>query len=144
MCIRDSNNGKDKIVAEVKNGFFQGLYHSYHKNGHLESSGINIKGKKFGLWKFYNKSNKLTQISKYNEDTIQFDYNREDFPTRKFDVVSSKSSIFIPNSWKEIGNKNEQNLLLELEKECSNSCLLYTSDAADDSTLCRSRWSPYH
>ena len=23
-------------------------------------------------------------------------------------------------------------------------CLLYTSDAADDSTLCRSRWSPYH
>ena len=27
-----------------------------------------------------------------------------------------------------------------------NHCLLYTSDAADDlrSTLCRSRWSPYH
>ena len=24
------------------------------------------------------------------------------------------------------------------------SCLLYTSDAADGSTLCRSRWSPYH
>ena len=23
-------------------------------------------------------------------------------------------------------------------------CLLYTSDAADDPTLCRSRWSPYH
>ena len=23
-------------------------------------------------------------------------------------------------------------------------CLLYTSDAADRSTLCRSRWSPYH
>ena len=26
----------------------------------------------------------------------------------------------------------------------SINCLLYTSDAADDSTLCRSRWSPYH
>ena len=25
-----------------------------------------------------------------------------------------------------------------------NSCLLYTSDAAERSTLCRSRWSPYH
>ena len=25
-----------------------------------------------------------------------------------------------------------------------SGCLLYTSDAADDSTLCRSRWSPYH
>ena len=24
------------------------------------------------------------------------------------------------------------------------NCLLYTSDAADESTLCRSRWSPYH
>ena len=24
------------------------------------------------------------------------------------------------------------------------SCLLYTSDAADDTPLCRSRWSPYH
>ena len=24
------------------------------------------------------------------------------------------------------------------------ACLLYTSDAADESTLCRSRWSPYH
>ena len=23
-------------------------------------------------------------------------------------------------------------------------CLLYTSDAADDLTRCRSRWSPYH
>ena len=23
-------------------------------------------------------------------------------------------------------------------------CLLYTSDAADDTPLCRSRWSPYH
>ena len=29
-------------------------------------------------------------------------------------------------------------------KDCSN-CLLYTSDAADDTpSLCRSRWSPYH
>ena len=26
----------------------------------------------------------------------------------------------------------------------SNICLLYTSDAADDSLPCRSRWSPYH
>ena len=24
------------------------------------------------------------------------------------------------------------------------TCLLYTSDAADDLTPCRSRWSPYH
>ena len=24
------------------------------------------------------------------------------------------------------------------------NCLLYTSDAADDTPLCRSRWSPYH
>ena len=24
------------------------------------------------------------------------------------------------------------------------TCLLYTSDAADDTPLCRSRWSPYH
>ena len=27
---------------------------------------------------------------------------------------------------------------------CNESCLLYTSDAARRSTLCRSRWSPYH
>ena len=26
----------------------------------------------------------------------------------------------------------------------TKACLLYTSDAADDPTLCRSRWSPYH
>ena len=26
----------------------------------------------------------------------------------------------------------------------SSGCLLYTSDAADDTPLCRSRWSPYH
>ena len=25
-----------------------------------------------------------------------------------------------------------------------NNCLLYTSDAADDMPVCRSRWSPYH
>ena len=25
-----------------------------------------------------------------------------------------------------------------------DTCLLYTSDAADDMPVCRSRWSPYH
>ena len=29
-------------------------------------------------------------------------------------------------------------------KSLSKTCLLYTSDAADDTSLCRSRWSPYH
>ena len=29
-------------------------------------------------------------------------------------------------------------------QEKDKACLLYTSDAADDTPLCRSRWSPYH
>ena len=33
--------------------------------------------------------------------------------------------------------------IAELESS-SYVCLLYTSDAAERSTLCRSRWSPYH
>ena len=31
-----------------------------------------------------------------------------------------------------------------LESFWNDPCLLYTSDAADDLTPCRSRWSPYH
>ena len=30
------------------------------------------------------------------------------------------------------------------EKRLARTCLLYTSDAADDPYACRSRWSPYH
>ncbi|WP_109300056.1 toxin-antitoxin system YwqK family antitoxin [Aquimarina sp. AU474] len=114
-------DGKDKIVSEIENGFFHGLYHSYYKNGNIESSGVMIKGKKFGIWKFYNKSSELVRISKYIEDSVQFDFDEGDFPTRKFDFSSLKTSIIIPNSWKEIAHANKQKPLLELEQKCSNS-----------------------
>ena len=35
-------------------------------------------------------------------------------------------------------------VIREKENALHNDCLLYTSDAADDSLTCRSRWSPYH
>ena len=38
----------------------------------------------------------------------------------------------------------EINQNTELTFKHIKACLLYTSDAADDPTLCRSRWSPYH
>ena len=34
--------------------------------------------------------------------------------------------------------------LFSTAREKPVDCLLYTSDAADDYSLCRSRWSPYH
>lgn len=34
-------------------------------------------------------------------------------------------------------------LIVVAEADQSETCLLYTSDAADDD-MCRSRWSPYH
>ena len=39
---------------------------------------------------------------------------------------------------------DEKNPIIEMIQSHSVDCLLYTSDAADDPTLCRSRWSPYH
>ena len=45
------------------------------------------------------------------------------------------------------GNRERTFEVVEhIQKRCGIPavCLLYTSDAADDPTLCRSRWSPYH
>ena len=40
---------------------------------------------------------------------------------------------------------NEQSAILVIRGDRNgDGCLLYTSDAADDSYACRSRWSPYH
>ena len=42
------------------------------------------------------------------------------------------------------GLPEENVLLVNYYKDKGLACLLYTSDAADDTPLCRSRWSPYH
>ena len=59
------------------------------------------------------------------------------YKDRKFSILGFPCDQF---GHQEPGDENE------IKNFCSLTydCLLYTSDAADDLTRCRSRWSPYH
>ena len=50
--------------------------------------------------------------------------------------------LYSYNIYDRMGGMKELNHNHEMMS--SNTCLLYTSDAADDMQVCRSRWSPYH
>ena len=70
---------------------------------------------------------------------------------------SRKGKVFNPATGNQesevlLGSKSDLDLAVQKAKQSfeswSNTCLLYTSDAADEGCRrrlrCRSRWSPYH
>ena len=80
------------------------------------------------------------------EDAVRSDI---DFLVEIFDAVIKAGAktinvpdtvgYSVPNLWGQ-----RMKTLIERVPNSDKVCLLYTSDAADDPTLCRSRWSPYH
>ena len=57
--------------------------------------------------------------------------------------VSQKDEISFMQGWLEEREELAPDPTVEHSEHTHHTCLLYTSDAADD-MQCRSRWSPYH
>jgi len=51
----------------------QGLYQVFAKKNKLVARGAYTRGKKTGLWHFYNKNGKLLQIYQYDGDSLKFE-----------------------------------------------------------------------
>jgi len=119
IYVENYENGNKRIVADVDKGMFQGYYESYYPNGNIESVGVNMKNRKFGIWKFFDENEKMTRMARFMNDTLQFEYDKEDFLGKKEKLLNS--TIMIPNSWSEVDHSSEPKILLELNKECTNA-----------------------
>lgn len=109
-------NGNIKFKAELKEGIEHGAYFKFHKNQAVEESGIKIKGKKNGLWKYYDSFGKIKSAKHFYNDSLVYNLDTSDFEyhSKKIDDVLQ---VEIPEKWTII--KDIQNpVLLALKKEC--------------------------
>ena len=67
-------------------------------------------------------------------------YNIRDLSNLDVIIFMLPDGKIVADVTDELLQNNIKSILIDM----SSSCLLYTSDAADDSLRCRSRWSPYH
>ena len=88
--------------------------------------------------------------TKFDEDTGKFTFDKDSsallLKTMELEQAVNgfaAGSNFVATN--EDGSKTVREATnTDIEADSMKGCLLYTSDAADDNSLCRSRWSPYH
>ena len=61
-------NGKQKILANYKDGILDGKYIQYHENGKRAAAGYYQSGQKVGIWRYYDESGKMTEKKRYTDD----------------------------------------------------------------------------
>ena len=109
-------NGKIKLRVKLEEGIEHGAYFEFYENQNVKESGIKIKGKKNGLWKYYNSSGEIKSAIHYYNDSLVYNLDIDDFEyhSKKIDDVLQ---VEIPEKWKIIKDIQEP-VLLALKKEC--------------------------
>lgn len=112
--------GEIKTRVELDDNIEHGNYSRFYQNGDLAESGIKIRGKKNGLWKYYDTLGLIKSAVHYYEDSLVYNLDVEDF---KFNPkkIDNDLTIEIPKNWEIINNINEKNVLLTIRKKCSET-----------------------
>lgn len=109
-------NGNIKLRAELEEGIEHGVYFKFHKNQAVEESGVKIKGKKNGLWKYYDSFGKIKSVKHFYNDSLVYNLDTSDFEYRS-KKIDDVLQVETPKKWTII--KDIQNpVLLALKKEC--------------------------
>lgn len=109
-------NGNIKLRAELEEGVEHGAYFKFHKNQTVEESGVKIKGKKNGLWKYYDSLGKIKSAKHFYNDSLVYNLDTSDFEYRS-KKVDDVLQVEIPEKWTTIKDIQKP-VLLALKKEC--------------------------
>ncbi|SNY99681.1 toxin-antitoxin system YwqK family antitoxin [Flagellimonas pacifica] len=109
-------NGNVKLRAELKEGIEHGAYFKYFKNQTVEESGVKIKGKKNGLWKYYDSLGKIKSAKHFYNDSLVYNLDTSDFEYRS-KIIDAVLQVEIPEKWTVIKDAQTP-VLLALKKEC--------------------------
>lgn len=114
------SNGNIKVRVPLKNNIEHGHYYSFHNNGMIEKSGVVIKGKKNGLWKYSDSLGRVFAAKQYYNDSIVHNLDAIDFDylNKKLD---KNIEIKIPKKWTVVNDFVEKPILLVLRKECKKT-----------------------
>lgn len=91
----------------------------YDKEGNISVEGYLKDQKKYGVWKFYN-NKKLVDVKKFNEDTLQYVLDVNDYNYKGVIIKKINSIIPLPENWETNLNFENPNTLLTSVKDCKN------------------------
>ena len=152
--------GQEKFVTNGLNSDESIIIRNYHNNGKLKEEGKKIGTTKIGLWTYWNEDGRKYITENYIEgkrDGLQISWQNNGQVSIENQFKKGLKDGFF-TAWYDNGNKKQTGQFVNGLKDGMMSywydtgglwmqeyysCLLYTSDAADEG-WCRSRWSPYH
>lgn len=94
----------------------------YDSDGNILVEGFIKDKKKYGVWKFY-KNKKIIEVKKFNEDTLQYVLDAEDYNYKGILLKRINSTIPIPNKWNTNLSFDNPNTLLTSVKDCEEDKL---------------------
>lgn len=92
----------------------------YDKEGNISVEGYLKDQKKYGVWKFYN-NKKLVDVKKFNEDTLQYVLDVNDYNYKGVIIKKINSIIPLPENWETNLNFENPNTLLTSVKDCKKN-----------------------
>ncbi len=113
------SQSSNEIEADKVNGQYHGKYIELNPKGAKVKEGYMLKGKKVGVWKYY-QNNDLVKAEKYVNDSLQLVLDENDYKYEEKYLKEINSYLAIPKNWKTNLDLSNQNILLTSVKDCEN------------------------
>ncbi|MCO6164536.1 hypothetical protein [Flavobacterium sp. NRK F7] len=115
---KNLNTNKEKNIVLKKN--IEEEYIKRDEKGNLLIKGNLLNNKKHGIWKCYNQGN-LTDVIRYNQDTLMYTLDKNDYIYKDVFLEKINSYIPIPKYWELNQVFDDANTLLTAVKKCDDS-----------------------
>lgn len=120
VYVQYYSNGNKKLMVNVVDGKYHGMYYCYYENSNLKESGAMVNGLKNGVWKYYNTSGKLDNVAQYYNDKKVIDLDKVDYSFISKNIKSEKAEIILPINWQEENKAESENVILICKKKCDD------------------------
>lgn len=115
-------NGKQKLVAKLKDGVMNGPYQTFFEDGKPQETGTMTGGNKTGVWREYNNKGKLEKVDVYNNNQVIISPNPKDYDLKLHKMPKVGLQIMVPKSWKSEDNPSkDQPVIFVSAKNCTEA-----------------------
>lgn len=111
------DSGILKTRAKLKDGLEHGSYMTFHENQIIATSGIKIKGKMNGIWKYYNPLGEIMSVKHFYNDSVLYNLDTNDFNFFKKEI-DEHMEIKVPSKWRIVKGIESEQVLLSIRKDC--------------------------
>jgi hypothetical protein len=113
-------SGRIKVKAKLKDGVEHGSYFKFYENQSLAQTGLKIKGKMNGVWKYYNSKGEINSVKHFFNDSILYNLDVNDFSFSKR-IIKNHLEVNLPIDWNIIERIDSEQVLISTRKDCDKS-----------------------